>query len=76
MVHLDLRISPRIFEKVRNNPHVIFRGLGEDYQWQKSEAKKSCDTALSGPNGGETTLNWCTYKNKRESVDRKAAEKK
>jgi hypothetical protein len=29
MVHLDLRISPRIFEKIRNNPNVIIRGLGE-----------------------------------------------
>jgi hypothetical protein len=30
VVHLDLRISPRIFEKFRNDPYVIFRGLGED----------------------------------------------
>jgi len=29
VVHLDLRISPRIFEKIRNDPNVIFRGLGE-----------------------------------------------
>ena len=29
VVHLDLRISPRIFEKIRNDPKVIFRGLGE-----------------------------------------------
>ncbi len=29
VVHLDLRISPRIFEKIRNNPTFIFRGLGE-----------------------------------------------
>jgi hypothetical protein len=28
MVHLDLRISPRIFEKIRNDPKVIIRGLG------------------------------------------------
>ncbi len=28
-VHLDLRISPRIFEKIRNDPNVIIRGLGE-----------------------------------------------
>ncbi len=31
MVHLDLRISPRIFEKIRNDPNVIIRGLGEGY---------------------------------------------
>jgi hypothetical protein len=28
-VHLDLRVSPRIFEKIRNDPNVIFRALGE-----------------------------------------------
>jgi hypothetical protein len=29
VVHLELRISPRIFEKIRNDPNVIIRGLGE-----------------------------------------------
>ncbi len=29
VVHLDLRISPQIFEKIRNYPNVIIRGLGE-----------------------------------------------
>jgi hypothetical protein len=29
VVHLDLRISPRIFEKIRNDPNVIVRSLGE-----------------------------------------------
>jgi hypothetical protein len=29
VVHLDLRKSPRIFEKIRNDPIVIIRGLGE-----------------------------------------------
>ncbi len=29
LVHLDLRIYPRIFEKLRKDPNVIFRGLGE-----------------------------------------------
>ncbi len=29
VVQLDLRISPRIFEKIRNYPTVVFRGLGE-----------------------------------------------
>ncbi len=31
VLHLDLRISPRIFEKNRNDPNVIIRGLGEGY---------------------------------------------
>ncbi len=29
VVNLDLRISPRIFEKIRNDRNLIFRGLGE-----------------------------------------------
>jgi hypothetical protein len=29
VVHLDLRTSPRIFEKIRKDPNVIIRGLGE-----------------------------------------------
>jgi hypothetical protein len=30
VVHFDLSISLRIFEKIRNDPNVIFRGLWED----------------------------------------------
>jgi hypothetical protein len=29
VVNLELSISPRIFEKIRNNPNDILRGLGE-----------------------------------------------
>jgi hypothetical protein len=29
VVHLDLQISLQIFEKIRNDPNVIIRGLGE-----------------------------------------------
>jgi hypothetical protein len=29
VVHLDLRISQRIFEKILNDPNVIFRALGK-----------------------------------------------
>jgi hypothetical protein len=29
VVNLVLRISPRIFEKIRNGPNCIIRGLGE-----------------------------------------------
>jgi hypothetical protein len=31
VVQLDLQISPRIFEKIQNDPSVIFRGLGKGY---------------------------------------------
>jgi hypothetical protein len=41
VVHLDLRISPRIFEKIRNDPNVIIRGLGGGDSWKKPEAKIS-----------------------------------
>jgi hypothetical protein len=41
VVHLDLQISPRIFRKIRHDPNVIFRGLGEGDSWKKSEAKIS-----------------------------------
>ncbi len=29
VVQFDLRISPRIFEKIRDDPNVIIRSLGE-----------------------------------------------
>jgi hypothetical protein len=29
VVHLGLRISPRIFEKIQNGPNVILWGWGE-----------------------------------------------
>jgi hypothetical protein len=38
VVHLDLQISPRIFEKILNNPNTIISGLGEDESRKKSEA--------------------------------------
>ncbi len=38
-MHLDLRISLRIFEKIQNDPHVIFRGLKEMIHEKKPEAK-------------------------------------
>ncbi len=43
VVHLDLRKSPRIFEKIRNDPNFIIRGMGEDDLW-KTWSKKSRDT--------------------------------
>jgi hypothetical protein len=46
VVHLDLRISPRIFEKIWNDPNVIIRGLGEGDSWKKSEAKNLMTLSL------------------------------
>ncbi len=44
VVHLDLRIYPQSFEKIWNDPSVIFRSLGEGDSWKKTWSKKSCDT--------------------------------
>ncbi len=46
VVHLDLRISPQIFGKIRNDPNVIIRGLGEDDSWKKPEAKNLVTLSL------------------------------
>ncbi len=35
VVHLELRISPRIFNKIRNGPNGIVRGLGETDKCRK-----------------------------------------
>ncbi len=37
--NLELWISPRIFENIRNGPNGIIRGLGETDSWRKPEAK-------------------------------------
>jgi hypothetical protein len=39
VVHLELRISPRIFEKIRNGPNGIIRGLVEIDPCRKPEVK-------------------------------------
>ncbi len=41
VVHLDFWISPRIFDKIWNDPDVIFRGLGEDDLWKKNLKQKN-----------------------------------
>jgi hypothetical protein len=42
--NLELRISPRIFEKIRNGPNGITRGLGETGSRKKTRSKTSRDT--------------------------------
>ncbi len=42
--YLDVRICPRIFEKIRNGPNGIFWGWGGNRIMKKTEAKKSRDT--------------------------------
>ncbi len=40
VMHFDLKISPRIFEKIRKDPNAIFRGLGEGDKWKKNLKQK------------------------------------
>jgi hypothetical protein len=49
VVHLDLRISPRSLEKIRNDPNVIIRGLGEGDSWKKPEPKISWHCPFNSP---------------------------
>jgi hypothetical protein len=44
VANLELRISPRIFEKIRNDPNGIIRGFGETDSRKKTRSKKSRDT--------------------------------
>jgi hypothetical protein len=46
VVHLDLQISPRIFEKIRNELNAIISGLGEGDSWKKPEAKNLVTLSL------------------------------
>ncbi len=39
VVHLELKISPRIFKKIWNNPNGILRGLKETDSWKKPEVE-------------------------------------
>ncbi len=40
------RLSPQIFEKIWNDPHIIFNGLVEDDSWKKPEAKNLVTLSL------------------------------
>jgi hypothetical protein len=44
--NLELRISPRIFEKIRNGPNGTIRGLGETGSRKKPEAKNLVTLSL------------------------------
>ncbi len=46
VANLELRISPRIFEKIRNDPNCIIRGLGETDSRKKPEAKNLVTLSL------------------------------
>ena len=45
-IELELRISPRIFENIRNSPNGIIRGLGETASRKKPETKNLVTLSL------------------------------
>jgi hypothetical protein len=44
VVHIELRISPRIFEKIRNGPKGYTQGLGGNRFMKKTRSRKSRGT--------------------------------
>jgi hypothetical protein len=44
--NLKLRISPRIFEKIWNDPNGILSGLGETDSWKKPEVENLVTLSL------------------------------
>ncbi len=46
VVNLELRISPRIFQKIRKGPNGILWGWGETDWWKKPEAKNLVTLSL------------------------------
>jgi hypothetical protein len=66
VVHLELRISPRVFEKIRNGPNGILRGLEKLILEKKLEVENLSPCSKLGP---ETlclgtlkyVLSTCTY---------------
>jgi hypothetical protein len=46
VANLELGISPQIFEKIRNDPNGILRGLGETDLWKKPEVKNLVTLSL------------------------------
>ncbi len=63
--HLDLQISPRIFEKIRNSPNGILRDLGETDSWKKQEVENlvtQSHQALQRIKRGFSTFDCCRVK--------------
>jgi hypothetical protein len=46
VANLELRISPRIVEKIRDGPNGVIRGLGETGSRKKPEAKNLVTLSL------------------------------
>jgi hypothetical protein len=46
VANIELRISPRSFEKIRNDPNGIIRGLGKTDSRKKPDAKNLVTLSL------------------------------
>ncbi len=46
LINIHSRISPRIFEKIRNGPKGILMGPGDTDSWKNLKSKISCQTPL------------------------------
>ncbi len=46
VANLELRISPWIFEKIRNDPNGTLRGMGETDSWKKTEVENLVTLSL------------------------------
>jgi hypothetical protein len=46
VANIELRISPRIFEKIRNGPYGILRGLGKTDSRKKPEVENLVTLSL------------------------------
>ncbi len=53
VVHLDLRISPRICEKIWNGPNGKLRRVGETDSWKKPEVENPVTLSLKTIKGAE-----------------------
>ncbi len=67
-VHLDLKISPRIWEKIWNDPIFYFQGLGGRWFMKKSEAKISwhCPFKIIWKDGSTRQQTFVSDKIKRQ----------
>ncbi len=71
VVHLGLRISPRIFKKYLKWPTLIFRGLGEDDSWKNLKQKISWHCPFNHDNYSQK-LGFPQASNTKNTWDRKS----
>ncbi len=66
--HLEPRISPRIFEKIRNGRNSILRCLGETDSWKNQKSKISWHCPFKGPWSSDIWWHECVNKGEVYSI--------